>query len=122
MSLKRVVSLALLVGMLAGNVAAGDWEDGYADYQRRDFTEMLDSVDVPTFGMLQFQDEQTSSYAMLGINRLTNHNDHAWMTLSSGEHRDAVSPDTIVDLFQFLDLFPPAQSGGKFHESNAHAG
>lgn len=37
MSLKRVGSLAVLLAVLVGSVAAGDWEDGYADYQRRDF-------------------------------------------------------------------------------------
>ncbi|MEI7888343.1 MAG: CocE/NonD family hydrolase [Actinomycetes bacterium] len=75
------------------------------DYQRRDLEQRLDQIDVPVFGSLQFQDEQTSAYAMLNLNKLTERNPRAWMTLSSGEHNDSLSPDTIVDLFQFLDLY-----------------
>ncbi len=75
------------------------------DYQARDFTEMLDRIDVPTFALLQDQDEQTSSYAMLGLDRLTSHNRQAWVTLTSGRHNDAISPDTITDVFQFLDIY-----------------
>jgi TPR repeat protein len=37
MSLKRIGAIAMLAGLLSGTVLAGDWEDGYADYQRRDF-------------------------------------------------------------------------------------
>lgn len=80
------------------------------DYQARDFTEMLDRIDVPTFALLQDQDEQTSSYAMLGLDRLTSDNPRAWVTLTSGRHNDAVSPDTIVDVFQFLDLYVARRS------------
>ena len=80
------------------------------EYQARDFAEMLDRIDVPTFALLQDQDEQTSSYAMLGLNRLTSHNPRAWVTLTSGRHNDAISPDTIVDVFQFLDLYVARRS------------
>jgi len=37
MPLKRFCTVGLLVCVLAGAAGAGDWEDGYADYQRRDF-------------------------------------------------------------------------------------
>jgi TPR repeat protein len=37
MSVKRICSVVLLACVLAGAAQAGDWEDGYADYQRRDF-------------------------------------------------------------------------------------
>jgi len=37
MSLKRMCAVCILASGLAGAVVAGDWEDGYADYQRRDF-------------------------------------------------------------------------------------
>jgi len=80
------------------------------DYQRRDLDQRLDQIDVPVFGSLQFQDEQTSGYAMLNLNKLTERNSRAWMTLSSGEHNDSVSPDTIIDLFQFLDLYVARKS------------
>jgi len=37
MSVKRVGAVCLFASLLVGGVVAGDWEDGYADYQRRDF-------------------------------------------------------------------------------------
>ncbi len=79
-------------------------------YDRRDFVTSMSRIDVPVLGALQYQDEQTSSYAMLGLDRLTPRNPRVWMHLSSGNHVDAVSPDTIVDLFQFLDLYVAQRS------------
>jgi TPR repeat protein len=37
MSVKRVGAVCMLACIVAGAAVAGDWEDGYADYQRRDF-------------------------------------------------------------------------------------
>jgi uncharacterized protein len=79
-------------------------------YDRRDFVEAMANIDVPVFGALQFQDEQTSAYAMLGLDRLTPRNPRVWMELSNGRHNDAVSPDTLIDLFQFLDLYVARRS------------
>ena len=74
-------------------------------YTRRDFTAAMDRIDIPVFGSLQFQDEQTSSVPMRFIDRLTSHNPRVWMNFTAGRHDDAVSPDTIIDLFQFLDIY-----------------
>ncbi|MFZ4519507.1 MAG: CocE/NonD family hydrolase [Microthrixaceae bacterium] len=75
------------------------------DYERRNFEQWYDRIDVPVFGSLQFQDEQTSSYAMIHVDRLLRSDPLAKMHLSSGEHTDSVSPDTLVDIFQFLDIY-----------------
>lgn len=74
-------------------------------YQRRDFREMMKRIDVPTYGFLQFEDEQVSSYAILSTQDLLNANDKVWMTLSNGQHNDAVSPQTLTQLFEFLDIY-----------------
>lgn len=79
-------------------------------YDRRDFVTAMGRIDVPVFGALQYQDEQTGAAAMLGLDRLTPRNPRVWMELSDGQHVDAVSPDTVVDLFQFLDLYVARRS------------
>jgi len=75
------------------------------EYDRRDLAAALAWVDVPTFALLQFQDEQTSSAVAADAGLLTGANPRAWVTLSSGEHNDSVSPDTIDELFEFLDIY-----------------
>ncbi len=37
MSVKRLGAVCMVAWFLTGAAVAGDWEDGYADYQRRDF-------------------------------------------------------------------------------------
>lgn len=74
-------------------------------YTRRDFVAAMDHVDVPVFGALQFHDQESGSTPMRHIERLTSHNDRVWLTFSAGRHNDSISPDTMVDLFQFLDLY-----------------
>lgn len=80
------------------------------DYERRNFEQWYDRIDVPVFGSLQFQDEQTSSYAMVHADRLLRADPRAKLHLSSGEHTDSVSPDTLVDIFQFLDIYVAGRS------------
>ncbi len=74
-------------------------------YTRRDFTTMMKKIDVPTFASLQFNDEETGAYAILSAQDLLNANSRVWLNLSNGHHRDAVSPDTITDLMEFLDIY-----------------
>ena len=74
-------------------------------YQRRDFRRFMGQVEVPTFASLQFDDEETSSYAMLSAPRLLAANDKVFLNVSNGHHRDAISPDTITQLFEFLDIY-----------------
>jgi predicted acyl esterase len=74
-------------------------------YVRRDFREMMKRIQVPTYGFLQFEDEQVSSYAILSAQDLLNANDNVWLTLSNGQHTDAVSPQTLTQLFEFLDIY-----------------
>ena len=79
-------------------------------YDRRDFVEAMAHIDVPVFGSLQYQDEQTGAAAMLGLDRLTPRNPRVWINLSDGQHVDSVSPDTLTDLFQFLDIYVAGHS------------
>jgi predicted acyl esterase len=79
-------------------------------YNRRDFEEALGRIDVPVYGALQYQDEQTGAAVIAGLDRLTPRNPRVWMDLSAGRHNDSVSPDTLVDLFQFLDLYVARRS------------
>lgn len=81
-------------------------EDTYgAVYQRRDFREWMRQIQVPTFASLQFQDEETSAYAILSAQDLLDANDKVWLNLSSGHHRDAVTPETMTQLMEFLDIY-----------------
>ena len=80
--------------------------DTFADhYRRRDLRPWMSEIDVPTFASLQFEDEETSSYAMLNAQDLLDSNSRVWLNISNGHHRDAVTPDTITQLFEFLDIY-----------------
>ena len=74
-------------------------------YQRRDFRTFMKAIQVPTFASLQFDDEQTSSYAILSAEDLLGANDKVWLNVSNGHHRDAVTPDTVTQLMEFLDIY-----------------
>lgn len=75
------------------------------NYQRRDFRKLMRQVSVPTYGFLQFEDEQVGSYVILDAQSLLDANDKVWLTLSNGEHNDAVSPQTMTEFFEFLDIY-----------------
>jgi len=90
-------------------IVSGESSKG-ADYDRRDFVEAMDHIDVPVLLSQQFQDEGVSAYVMTGLDRLTRRNSKVWVNLSSGHHNDSISPDTLVDLFQFLDLYVARRS------------
>jgi predicted acyl esterase len=75
------------------------------EYERRDFREMMKRVQVPTYAFLQFEDEQVSSYVINSAPDLLGANDKVWMTLSNGQHNDAVSPQSMTQLFEFLDIY-----------------
>lgn len=75
------------------------------DYTRRDFTRWMAQIEVPVFGSLQFQDEQTSSYAMLAARTLLGANDRVWLELSSGEHGDSIEVARFIDVLAFLDIY-----------------
>lgn len=74
-------------------------------YTARDFRTWMSDIEVPTFASLQFDDEETSPYAILSAQTLLNANDKVWLNLANGHHRDAVTPDTLTELFEFLDIY-----------------
>lgn len=89
-----------------GNGLINDHDFRDVLYQRRDFPGWMRQVKVPTFASLEFDDEETSSYAILAASKnLLGANDKVWLNLSSGHHRDAVTPDTISQYFEFLDIY-----------------
>ena len=86
-------------------------------YRRRDFPGWMRQIRVPTFASLQFDDEETSSYAIQSASGLLGANDRVFLNLSSGHHRDAVTPDTTTEYFEFPDIYvarrPPEQAPGQ---------
>lgn len=74
-------------------------------YRNRDFRPWMSQIEVPTFASLQFDDEETSPYAILSAQDLLNANDKVWLNVANGHHRDAVTPDTLTELFEFLDIY-----------------
>jgi predicted acyl esterase len=81
-------------------------QDTYvADYERRDFRRAMARIDVPTFASLQFEDEETSAYALLDAATILGANDRVWLNVSNGHHNDSVTPETITELFEFLDIY-----------------
>lgn len=74
-------------------------------YRARDFRPWMSQIEVPTFASLQFNDEETSPYAILSAQDLLDANDKVWLNLSNGHHRDAITPDTLTELFEFLDIY-----------------
>jgi hypothetical protein len=76
-----------------------------ADYQHRDFTKWMSRIQVPVFGSLQFQDEQTSAYALLAAKTILGANDKVWLTLSSGVHDDSLDIDNFANELAFLDMY-----------------
>lgn len=88
-----------------GNAMIRDEDLNVGIYPRRDFSRWMGEIDVPTFASLQFEDDETSSYAILDAQRLLDSNELVWLNVSSGHHRDAVTPETITALFEFLDIY-----------------
>lgn len=76
-----------------------------ADYERRDFRRFMSQIEVPTFASLQFEDEETSAYALLDAETILGANDRVWLNVSNGHHNDSVTPETITELFEFLDIY-----------------
>lgn len=74
-------------------------------YTNRDFRPWMRQIEVPTFASLQFDDEETSPYAILSAQDLLDANDRVWLNVANGHHRDAVTPDTLTEMFEFLDIY-----------------
>jgi uncharacterized protein len=61
-------------------------------------------VDVPTFLVGQFQDEQTGGHFAESLGTLAG-NPRTWITLQNGVHVDSLGPDVLTRWVEFLNLY-----------------
>jgi uncharacterized protein len=64
----------------------------------------VSKINVPTFFIGQYQDEQTGGHFPESIAPLSK-NPHTWITLQNGVHVDSLGPSTITRWVEFLDLY-----------------
>ena len=64
----------------------------------------MDRIEVPTFLVGAFQDEQTGGHFPNSLGKLRANRD-TWITLMNGVHGDALGPSTLTRWIEFLDLF-----------------
>ena len=61
-------------------------------------------VDVPVFLTGQYQDEQTGGNFPHALKNLDGNKD-VWISMQNGVHNDSISPSTITQWIEFLDIF-----------------
>src|SRR5829696_3242842 len=64
----------------------------------------LNRIDVPTFLVGQFQDEQTGGHFARSLGDLRR-NKRVWLSLQNGVHADSLGPATITRWVEFLKLY-----------------
>ena len=64
----------------------------------------MNRIEVPTFLVGAFQDEQTGGHFPDSLDRLKK-NPNVWITLQNGVHGDALGPSTFTRWVEFMDLF-----------------
>jgi predicted acyl esterase len=64
----------------------------------------MDRIDVPTFLVGQFQDEQTGGHFARSLGELRR-NPNVWLSLQNGVHADSLGPKTITRWVEFLKLY-----------------
>ena len=64
----------------------------------------MNRIQVPTFLVGAFQDEQTGGHFVDSLARL-NRNPKVWITLQNGVHGDSLGPSTTTRWFEFMKLF-----------------
>lgn len=62
------------------------------------------TIDVPTFLVGQFQDEQTGGHFPESISQLAD-NKNVWITMQNGVHVDSLSPSVLTRWVEFLELY-----------------
>ncbi len=61
-------------------------------------------IEVPVFLTGQYQDEQTGGNFPHALKNM-NSNDDVWITMQNGVHNDSISPATITEWVEFMDIF-----------------
>jgi hypothetical protein len=64
----------------------------------------MERIDVPTFLVGQFHDEQTGAHFAESLGRLRR-NEKVWVTLQNGVHVDSLGPDVMTRWVEFLKLY-----------------
>jgi len=64
----------------------------------------MSKINVPTFLVGAFNDEQTGGRFPESLGKLAD-NDRTWLTLQNGVHVDALGPSTVTQWFEFLKLY-----------------
>ncbi len=64
----------------------------------------MSKINVPTFLVGAFHDEQTGGRFVESLGKLED-NDRVWLTLQNGVHVDALGPSTVTQWFEFLKLY-----------------
>jgi predicted acyl esterase len=64
----------------------------------------LKRIQVPTFLTGQYQDEQTGGNFVHALSNLDRNRD-VWIKMQNGVHNDSISPSTITQWVEFLDIF-----------------
>jgi hypothetical protein len=72
-------------------------------FDRRTPAAWMNRIDVPTFLVGQFQDEQTGGHFAESLGRLRG--PRVWITLQNGVHADSLGPDTLTRWVEFLELY-----------------
>lgn len=65
---------------------------------------MVDKINVPTFLVCQWQDEQTGGHCPALVSRFTG-TDKKWFTFTNGAHIDSLDPETYNRWYDFLNLY-----------------
>ncbi len=64
----------------------------------------MNRIDVPVFLTGQYQDEQTGGNFPTALKNL-NRNPNVWIKMQNGVHTDSISPSTITQWIEFMDIF-----------------
>ncbi len=65
----------------------------------------MKKIEVPTFLVGAFQDEQTGGHFAQSVGNISPKNKDVWITLQNGVHADSLGPSTITRWTEFMKLF-----------------
>jgi hypothetical protein len=73
-------------------------------YANRSGARWMAAIDVPTFLVGQFQDEQTGGHFAASLGLLAD-NEDVFLSLQNGVHVDSLGPSTVTRWVEFLELY-----------------
>ena len=75
-----------------------------SEFDQRSPGAWVSKINVPTFWIGQYQDEQTGGHFVESLAALKK-NPNVWISLQNGVHADSLGPSTITRWAEFLNLF-----------------